>query len=95
MYYFSVSEISFALCLDDVFRYVESDSFVDRPSLFIIEFCLTPYIADFVAEKSCSACVGMRYQRLFHCKGKVQCGSEERCEPFLDFFGLRYWTGKS
>ncbi len=63
--WFSVSEVPFTLRLKYVLGYVHADFSVDRSSSVTVKFRLACHGPDFVAEKSCSACTGMRYQRLF------------------------------
>src|SRR5215216_4493680 len=63
MYSFPIPHVSFALRLNYVFGYVQPHGSVDRSDAPSIKSCLGCHNPDVVAEKSCPACTGMRYER--------------------------------
>ena len=63
MYWLIIPEIPFALCLHDVLGYVHADFSVDYTSSLVIKLVGPVHNADFVAEKPCFACMGMRHHR--------------------------------
>ena len=65
MYWFIIPYIPFSLSLNYVLGYVHSDFSVDHPCTAMVKFRRRFHNLDFVAEKSCPASVGVRYQRLF------------------------------
>jgi hypothetical protein len=60
MYGFTVPHIPFTLRLNDVLGYVQADFAIDHPGSAAIKSCLAFHDPNFVAEKSCSASLGMR-----------------------------------
>jgi hypothetical protein len=63
-YWFAVPHRPFTLCLHDVLGSVHANASIDDAPLQVVERCVACHNADCIAEKSCSACLGMRYQRL-------------------------------
>jgi hypothetical protein len=65
VYGFSVPEIPFTFCLNDVFGYVHTNDSIDASGSESIQFRCAVHNADFVPKESRSACLGMRHQRFF------------------------------
>jgi hypothetical protein len=79
MHDLSITEVSFAFRLDNVFGYVQSDASVDRASLLIVELSIGFEYPDFVAEKSGSTVGGTGDQCLFYSECQLQRRLKKRC----------------